>query len=626
MGIPGLKHKYARLGLVLALIFLDVALLATRTMMLLAVLLGLALAATAFKRLGGESIRRFRVIWRLRNRLIVTYMFIGAAPVVLILALSYVGAWVTVGQVATFLVGSELKRRASTTEHPARYLARARAADRAAIIEQMVPFLKDALPGVQIVISGPKPFQYPPDAKIPTLPPEWEHFTGLVNIEGQYYAGSIIRTGDTVAAVVSPLSPTEFARLAPGIGEVSIGGDRELVDAGNKSGGAIPPSYNILDTEFPWGNPVELAHWNQPNKTDYALLSVTSRLSAVLTAVFSDHFDFGQGILAVFVVIVVTLTLAELVSVIIGISMTRAITGAVHNLYEGTTKIGQGDFSHRIPVKGADQLADLGASFNQMTEHLERLVVVAKEKERMQSELAIATEVQNQLFPHSAPHADTIQMVGTCLPARSASGDYYDYLRLPNGHLAIAIGDVAGKGISAALLMASIQSIMRTQLLAGGATNNVAGIVAQLNRQLYANTAPEKYATFFLGLYDEATRILTYTNAGHLAPLIVSETGVKELEVTGTVVGMFPSFPYQERSIFFGPGDILVAFSDGVTEPENAYGEEFGTERLVAAVRMNQHATPTGIAAKVMEAVQLWSTSDEQSDDMTVLIAKGIAT
>src|SRR5581483_10287368 len=141
---------------------------------------------------------------------------------------------------------------------------------------------------------------------------------------------------------------------------------------------------------------------------------------------------------------------------------------------------------------------------------LENLVEVAKEKERMQSELAIASEVQTQLFPRSAPPMRTVRMTGACPPARMVSGEYYDYLCLPNGTLAMAIGDVAGKGISAALLMAAIQSMMRAQLAAGvpmsaaagGASSRrarlwTAAIVGQLNRQLYANTAPEKYATFF---------------------------------------------------------------------------------------------------------------------------------
>ncbi len=164
-----------------------------------------------------------------------------------------------------------------------------------------------------------------------------------------------------------------------------------------------------------------------------------------------------------------------LVSIVIGISLTRTITAAVHRLYEGTLQIAKGDFSWRIPVNGNDQLADLGRSFNNMAAQIENLVVIAREKERLQSEVEIASEVQNQLFPRAAPVMQTIELVGICQPARMVSGDYYDYLRLPDGNLAVAIGDVAGKGISAALLMASIQSIIRTQLAAGLAARRRCG-------------------------------------------------------------------------------------------------------------------------------------------------------
>jgi len=186
--------------------------------------------------------------------------------------------------------------------------------------------------------------------------------------------------------------------------------------------------------------------------------------------------------------------------------------------------------------------------------------------------------------------------------------------------------------------MAAIQSIVRTQLAAGvpmsaavgGATSggprfSTAAIVGQLNRQLYANTAPEKYATFFFGLYDESTRSMTYTNAGHLPPLLVRRDDVQMLEVTGTVVGAFPSISYQEKSIELRADDLLIAYTDGITEPENAYGEEFGAERLADTVRRYQNREPHEIAVKVMEAVRQWSTAPELPDDMTLVVMRGVA-
>jgi sigma-B regulation protein RsbU (phosphoserine phosphatase) len=246
----------------------------------------------------------------------------------------------------------------------------------------------------------------------------------------------------------------------------------------------------------------------------------------------------------------------------------------------------------------------------------------------MQSELAIASEVQQKLFPRTAPALRNLSLCGVCEPARSVSGDYYDYLAIPGGRVAMAIGDVAGKGISAALLMASIQSIMRTQLDEAGLRHAAPGtrhMVAQLNRQLYANTSSEKYATFFFGLYDEASRLFTYTNAGHLQPLLIQGNTATLLEVTGTVVGAFPFIEYGEETVSLGAGDLLVSYTDGITEPENAYGEEFGIERLQETVQRNQHLETAEIVAKVMECVRQWSGAPELPDDMTVLIARGLA-
>lgn len=173
--------------------------------------------------------------------------------------------------------------------------------------------------------------------------------------------------------------------------------------------------------------------------------------------------------------------------------------------------------------------------------------------------------------------------------------------------------------------MASIQSIMRTQLSDAGAAVTPSNTVARLNRLLYASTSPEKYATFFFGLYNEHSRSLTYTNAGHLPPLLIRGDTWEYLEVTGSVVGAFPSLPYGEQTVPLGPGDLLVAYTDGITEPENAYGEDFGAERLAEVVMRHRDTEPCEIVAKILEAVRHWDTSEEQADDMTLMIVRGLA-
>jgi len=582
-------------------------------------------------RFGHRMIRQS--IWRLRNRLYVTYVFIGVVPIVLILGLTAVGTWILTGQIAVYLVTAELERRAQSLVTPARLIAETRPAERAVVTQRLGTLVGERVTGLQLAVSGPQPIHFPADADTPLPPAGWKNYTGYIYRGDRYYSAAIVNAGGTTVVATAPIDSAVLKNIGQGIGAFRLGTEGRFA-------GALPlpaAGFENLDFQAPWFGQIAVADWNQPQSSHTDSLWVTTRPSAVLGTIFSNGIDTAQIATGIFLVILVLLLLGELISLIIGISLTRTITSAVHELYEGTLRIGKGDFTGRIPVKGNDQLADLGNSFNNMTAQLENLVVIAKEKERLQSEVEIAGEVQNQLFPRSAPVMRSIELVGICQAARMVSGDYYDYLALPDGNLAMAVGDVAGKGISAALLMASIQSIMRTQLAAGLSRAATAGgsasathfstsnMVAQLNRQLYASTSPEKYATFFFGIYDDRSRILTYTNAGHLPPLLIRGGQSTLLDVTGTVVGAFPMIRYEEQTIEMRSGDLLIAYTDGVTEPENAYGEEFGAERLAATAMRHQHCEPAEIVAKIMEAVRQWSSAPEFPDDMTVVIARGLA-
>jgi sigma-B regulation protein RsbU (phosphoserine phosphatase) len=389
---------------------------------------------------------------------------------------------------------------------------------------------------------------------------------------------------------------------------------------------------------------IPAAVWEQPekdpNKAGNQLL-ILSRISAVLSAVFNRQTDdLQQGIETAVVAFAIVFLIVEVISAIIGISMTRTITGAVHRLYEGTQKVMEGNFSHRIEVKGKDQLADLSNSFNRMAENLERLLVVAKEKERLQSEVEIAREVQSQLYPRVVPQTRSLRITAVCHPARMCSGDYYDYEVIRDSQVAIAIGDVAGKGISAALLMATLQSSLRSQLQSALEVATAAGdgrsggfipplistshLVSRLNNQLHAYTSPEKYATFCFGIFDEPTGIFTYTNAGHLPPLLVREGVAERLDVNGTVVGAFPFAKFDESRLELKVNDLLVCFTDGITEPENEYGEMFGEDRLIDLIARSSHLNDQQIVDVVLDSVREWTATDELQDDMTVLLARRV--
>jgi phosphoserine phosphatase RsbU/P len=383
-----------------------------------------------------------------------------------------------------------------------------------------------------------------------------------------------------------------------------------------------------------WGSLIRAVDWSHPESTESALILVHTRLSSVLAAVLSRGGDELQGgVLGLFYGVAIAFLIVGIAGLVIGIAMSRNITGAVHSLYEGTQRVMRGDFSHLIPVTGRDQLAELGGSFNSMTQNLERLLSVAKEKERLEAEIEIARGVQDQLYPKAPPAFEELRVLGMCHPARTVSGDYYDY-QLVDGKLAIAIDDVAGKGISAALLMATMQAALRMELRASeafsaplrempnGQRYSTARMVSDLNQQLHATTAPEKYATFFFAIYDRHTGVLTYTNAGHLQPVLIRDGASIQLDVNGTVVGAFPFSQYEESKLQLRSGDLLVCYTDGITEPENEYGEMFGEERLIELVAKNANRDDAQIIQSVMESVRQWTGVSELSDDMTVLLAR----
>jgi sigma-B regulation protein RsbU (phosphoserine phosphatase) len=494
----------------------------------------LILGAIALVRLVIRNLNR--TMWRLRNRLIVSYLFVAVVPLVLVTMLIAIAGYVLVGQVAIYAVSLELQRRVAEL----------------------------------------------PD---PTAP-----------------------------------SPEFLSNLAPNIGDVFLverNKDSVKLFFQDRSGRHVPEPVSPLDIEVIWKSPIDF------QSRSYELF-VVSRPSAVLKTIFLPRMEWGQEILLGLVAIFALFLIVQLVSIVIGISITRNITGAVHDLYEGARRIKEGDFSHRIVVRGSDQLAELSGEFNRMTENLQRLIAVEKEEERLASELQIAREVQRQLFPKAALSMSSLHMTGVCHPAQVVSGDYYDYFPLEGSCVAMAIGDVAGKGISAALLMASIQSALRAQLTSASPLST-ARIVTLLNRQVYMSTAPEKYASLYFGVYDGASGMLTYANAGHPPPLLLREGEPRKLAATGTVVGALPIACYEEQRVELQDGDLLVAYTDGVTEPENAYGEMFGEERLIEVLLKYRNADAGEIVSRAMEAVVHWTGSSELQDDMTMLIARRTA-
>jgi sigma-B regulation protein RsbU (phosphoserine phosphatase) len=206
--------------------------------------------------------------------------------------------------------------------------------------------------------------------------------------------------------------------------------------------------------------------------------------------------------------------------------------------------------------------------------------------------------------------------------ALGVGGDYYDFLALPAGKLGIAIGDVSGKGIAAALTMASLQASLRSE--ATRAPDNLAGMMSNVNRLVYEASASNRYATFFYGQYDPASRQLTYVNAGHNPPMLFhcsdGEWPVCRLETGGTVVGLLESFSYEQATLTIAPGDILIAFTDGISEAMNDAQDEFGEDRLIETIKRCAVLSPAEIIACIMRTADAFVAGAKQNDDMTLVV------
>ncbi len=244
-----------------------------------------------------------------------------------------------------------------------------------------------------------------------------------------------------------------------------------------------------------------------------------------------------------------------------------------------------------------------------------------RQRRAQEQELSVAKKIQQDLLPKGVLAANGVEVAGFNLPCYAVGGDYFDYFRLPDGRIALAIADVAGKGVPAALLMSNLQAILRAETSRG---SGVTDIPAQANRQLMESmSGSSKFVTFFYGALDPEARRLSYTNAGHNPPLVVRADGsIEELEAGGLLLGVFPIAQYDEGTVDLLPGDLCVLFTDGVTEAENKARDLYSDERLQELLRRERTGTAGEIAQAISDDVATFSRGLHQSDDVTVIVVK----
>ena len=314
----------------------------------------------------------------------------------------------------------------------------------------------------------------------------------------------------------------------------------------------------------------------------------------------------GLGLLFIGLAIAIVVPLSS--------SLTRNLT----TLTEGVRRIATGDFSARVPVKAHDEIGDLAAAFNRMAADVEAHQRAVVGQERIKRELELGRQIQHDMLPHEPLRVGLTEIQGVSVPAREVGGDFFNYFALPSGHLALLVGDVSGKGVGAALLMANIQASLRTRFALG---QDLSAIAHEIDREI-PNTG-SMYATLFIGILDSSTRVLRYVNAGHNPQFVLrKQGGLERMKSTGLPVGLLAGQGYIERSVDLAAGDLVFFYTDGCVETESESDEMFGADRLEKLLQTVGASDPDKVLQIVEGALQQFRGSRELYDDATMMAVR----
>ncbi len=266
-------------------------------------------------------------------------------------------------------------------------------------------------------------------------------------------------------------------------------------------------------------------------------------------------------------------------------------------------------------------LAIIAAQSAQVVENA-RLYETELALRRMNEEVELASQIQVGLLPKEQPQVPGYDIAGRSIPAQVVGGDYFDFIPVDDHRMALCLGDVSGKGLPAALLMANLQATLRGQTLT---LDSAQGCIQRCNKLLYRSTSSEKFVTLFYGILDRDRHVLSFTNAGHENPFLFSGGGAARLAEGGVVLSILEEFPYAEASVPFRPGDLLVIYSDGITEAVNPAQELFGEARLAAVLEEHRHASAQELIDRIIGAVRAYAGPASQADDMTLVVVKRLA-
>jgi sigma-B regulation protein RsbU (phosphoserine phosphatase) len=622
-----------------------------------------------------------RLLWRVRRKLILSYIFVGFVPALLIVAFFLLCGYLLFYNFGSYLVQSRLRALSDQARFFAQSTAleiqRAGGRDVESIIARRQTNAVVQYPDVSFAyLSVPHVCDPPPNAP-PSMPAStvrasgpWSHveppktlptwipcsgFAGVLAYSHRKLGSAPVEdTHLLVRSVAFPDSPqpgyavvvdllvnesvrqqlrqetgVEMKNVTPLISaeaaplEGRPGGDAEARAGFGVTGvlSNLPPSV------------MEYRDWDKGTTgtlTVAAGLSASELYDRISAAEGKLGRNLGQGLLLLLFVIGALFLIIEVIALVAGLALAKSITGSVHELFAGTERVRQGDFTHKIAVKSEDQLGELAGSFNSMTASIEDLLIQAAEKKRLEEELRIAHEIQMSLLPQGPLLMAGLSVTALCVPAREVGGDYYDFLPLDAHRVGVLIADVSGKGTSAALYMAELKGLV---LSLSEIHTSPRDLLIAANRIIAKHLDARSFITMTYAVIDLRTRTMTYARAGHTPLIYVPAAGLHSRRVQilvpdGMVLGlkldngeMFERL-LEESTIPLNPGDLYLFFTDGISEAMNARDDLFGEQRLGELVENHAHLPSDQLRERMLREIAAFVGDAPQHDDMTMILLK----
>lgn len=625
-------------ALLLVVLILQSAIDLPAAVVLLRRVVALILIVSAGWLLGALVIRNWRhFLWRVRRKLLLSYLFLSVVPVVLVLAFALAGGLVLYDNLASYLFRRGLDDVVEDVESIARNVAaevsrvpgsaQAAIATRYANWSAEYPELSLAvLPhGSDAATAAAGPWRHgSPPREMPGWVRDARGMTGVTaravpddTPAAAWVIRSVAATADGRRFVVVdlPLAFSVFRRIEDRTGLRVLELGSEAAESGNST--PFRRTVTLLDTRA-WGT-------GQAGQAavnlDAPVLALLRRIASAQSAQLSSNLN--RGLTYILILLAVLFAIIQAAALVMGGALARSITNAVHELFTGTERVREGDFSHRIRVGSQDQLGDLADSFNRMSASIEHLLHVQREKQRLDDELRIARDIQRSLLPVQPPCVPGLRIADLCQPAREVGGDYYDFFEVGPRQLGVLIADVSGKGTSAALYMAELKGLM---LALSHSEASPGRLLRTVNHLLAEHLDNRSFITATYAVVDLDRMTMTCARAGHTPLIVVSGSHAELVVPEGMVLGLrlpgaaarFDAL-LEERTCPLRSGDLIVLYTDGITEAMDGAGELFGDGNLARVLSAAGDLAPAAVRERVVREVRAFVGDAEPHDDMTMV-------